>query len=177
MTKARRRRQVRVIARRARAAVSRDEHGVMSVVVGGIAGFLMNTDMVKQSDWLQKHWYALPIALLLVGYALAKRKNPHGKTLMALGGYLFINGFSNQPKTEQTPPGKKSQGEAGSPWWDWQAPAGQWVVTPDGQRVLMPAMQWQRYQDAGAPVLPERIGHGAANQVVEDKIVEDIYGR
>ena len=154
----------------------RDDRGLISVVVGGLAGFLMNTDMVKKSDWLKKNWYALPIALLLVGYVLAKRRNPHGKTLMALGGYLFVNGFQNQPP-EVAKPDKKpfAPGEAGSPWWDWQPPAAQWVVTPDGQRVLMPASQYHRaYQDAAAPGLSQ--GQRASNDAV-NHVVDEIYGR
>lgn len=165
-----RRRQVRVIVRRAaHHAMTRDDHGLMSVVVGGIAGFIMNTEMVKQSEWLQKNWYAIPIALLLVGYALAKRKNPHGRTLMALGGYLFVNGFQNQPTTK---PAEKKPGEAGSPWWG--SPSGQWVVTPDGQQVFMPASQWQHQQDAGAPQLTQgnRTGYEGVHQTVNE-----IYGR
>ncbi|NUQ11367.1 MAG: hypothetical protein HUU26_03425 [Gemmatimonadaceae bacterium] len=139
----------------------------MSVVVGGIAGFMMNTEMVKQSEWLQKNWYAIPIALLLVGYALAKRRNPHGRTLMALGGYLFVNGFQNQPAAAK--PAEKKLGEAGSPWWG--SPSGQWVVTPEGQQVFVPASQWQR-QEAGAPQLTQ--GNRAGNDSVHHT-VDEIY--
>ena len=171
------RRRASIVVRRTRDTMTRDERGLISVVVGGLAGFLMNTDMVKKSEWLQKNWYALPIALLLVGYALAKRRNPHGKTLMALGGYLFVNGFQNQPPEAQKPPEKKSftPGEAGSPWWNWQPSEAQWVVTPDGQRVLMPASQYHRaYQDAAAPALAQ--AKYAGNDAV-NRVVDEIYDR
>lgn len=168
MAKPKTKRRVRVIVRRAaHHALTRDDHGLMSVVVGGIAGFLMNTEMVKQSEWLQRHWYAIPIALLLVGYALAKRRNPHGKTLMALGGYLFVNGFQNQPAAK---PAEKKPGEAGSPWWEYAS--GQWVVTPDGQQVFMPGSQHRH--EAGAPQLTQgsRVGNDGVHHTVDE-----IYGR
>ncbi|HZX00741.1 MAG TPA: hypothetical protein VFF45_00710 [Bacilli bacterium] len=148
-----------------------DNYGIVSLLVGGLAGFLINTEMVKESDWLKRHWYALPIALLLVGYMLWKRRNPHGKTMMALGGFLFMQGFMNRPKKEE---GENK--ETGAPGWDysWQPPPGQWVVTPDGQRVLMPAPQWQRYQDTSGPALQQRTGSGVDPMM---QVVEEIYGQ
>ena len=163
------RRKARVIVRRARDSLAQDNYGIVSLLVGGLAGFLVNTDMVKKSDWLKRHWYALPIALLLVGYFLWKRRNPHGKTMMALGGFLFMQGFTNRPKKEDEEGENK---ETGAPGWDYQ-PAGQWVVTPDGQRVLMPGWQWQRYHDTAAPALtPQRASVDPMMQVVEE-----IYGQ
>jgi hypothetical protein len=140
-------RKRRAIVVRTRRAIARDSHGVISLLVGGIAGFLINTEMVKQSDWLKRHWYALPIAMLLVGYFLARRGNAHGRTLMALGGFLFMQGFMNRPAESEA-----KSGETGAPG---ALPEGQWVVTPDGQRVLVPAWQWQRYEDAAGQVVNE----------------------
>lgn len=152
-----------VIVTRARNALETDSRGILSLIVGGLAGFMMNTKMVKESEWLREHWYALPIALLLIGYMLTRRRNPHGKTLMALGGYLFMNNFMNKPKDE------KKEETAGP----GEIPGGsQWVVTPDGQWVLMPAWQSQQYRETAAPALPARTTDGIAAQTLED-----VYGR
>lgn len=153
-----------VIVRRARDALTTDSRGILSLLVGGLAGFMMNTKMVKESEWLREHWYALPIALLLIGYMLTRRRNPHGKTLMALGGYLFMNGFMNKPKEA-----KKKADTAG---FDDVPGGGQWVVTPEGQWVLMPAWQSQQYRETAAPALPARTTDGIAAQTLED-----VYGR
>lgn len=158
----RRRERVRVIVRRSRDKIAYDEKGMTSLVVGGLAGFLFNTQMVKESDWLKRHWYALPIALLLVGYLLAKRGNAYGKTLMGLGAYMFMNNFMNQPKEGQ-------QDTAGG-WTNQQIPAGQWVVTPDGQWVLMPGNR--QVADAAAPALTQ----GRPADTVASTIA-DIYDR
>lgn len=167
MARARTRRRARVIYRRSRDALARDERGIASLLIGGIAGFVMNTEMVRQSEWLQKHWYALPIAMLLVGYMLARRGNPHGKTLMALGGYMFMNNFMNRPKDDNDTQGPATT----STGWQYlaQPPAGHWVVTPDGQWVLMPG---QPTSDTAAPALPPaRAGEGLS------QMVDEIYGR
>lgn len=165
MAKRKKQQKTRVIVRRARDALTADERGITSLLVGGIAGFLLNTEMVKQSEWLRKHWYALPIAMLLVGYMLARRRNPHGKTLMALGAYLFMNNFMNRPKEEESP-------DVQGPGWDLLQHGGQWVVTPDGQRVLMPAGQWQQYaKDTAAPALSQGRRDGV------NQVVEDVYSR
>ncbi|HSN99370.1 MAG TPA: hypothetical protein VLS89_13835, partial [Candidatus Nanopelagicales bacterium] len=59
--------------------------------------------------------------------------------------------------------------EAAGPGWD--AIPGQWVVSPDGQRVLIPNWQFQSRQDTAAPALPQRTTDAAA------QMADEVYAR
>jgi len=94
--------------------------------------------------------------LLLVGYLLHRKRRPMGKILMTLGGVYLMQGYQQRPKDDKKE--KETAGPDGEDWYPTMAaPYGaHWVVTADGQRILMPAHQYQQYYPPNAAALPAK---------------------
>ncbi len=167
------------LARRGASATGRelatDKNGIFTVGLGAIAAYITNSDTVKNSEFFKKTWWAWGALMIGVGYALSRKQKPYGKTLMALGGMVLMQGYQNRPKDKD----KDKEGEAKkeTKGFDWQeqtafpAPYGaRWIVTEDGRHILMPARQYEQYQPNALP--PKREKADPIGQMADA-----IYGR
>jgi hypothetical protein len=165
------------LARRGASATGRelvsDKNGIFTVGIGALAAYITNSEAVKNSEFFKKTWWTWGILMVAVGYALSRKQKPYGKTLMALGGMVLMQGYQNQPKDKD----KSTETKKETKGFDWQeqtafpAPYGaQWVVSADGRHILMPARQYEQYQPNALP--PKREKADAIGQMADA-----IYGR
>lgn len=167
------------LARRGARATGRellsDQNGIFTVGLGALAAYITNSDAIKKSEFFKKTWWAWGLVIIAVGYALSRKQKPYGKTLMALGGMVLMQGYQNQPKYKETE--KDTEAKKETKGFDAQelnaltAPYGaQWVVTADGRHILMPARQYENYQRNALPPKRER-----ADGI--SQMADAIYGR
>jgi len=170
-------RAVQIVKRlpgRARDELLSDGSGIRSAGIGALAAYAVSTDFVKKSDFFKKNWWALPLALIGFGYFMLRKGKPIGRTLMTIGGLLFVQAYQNRPKTdEKDDKAKKDDAKEtkGFEPMQFAPPYGsRWVVTADGRQVLVPARQLEHYERPG---LPER--RDMADAVA--RTADEIYGR
>lgn len=166
-------RAVQIVRRAPRGAKDEllsDKTGITSAGLGALAAYVMSTDFVKKSDFFKKNWWALPLGLIVVGYLLVRKGKAYGRTLMTIGGLLFVQGYQNRPKTDEKDD-KASGDTKGFEPAQFAAPYGsRWVVTADGRQVLVPVRQLEHYE---RHALPER--RDLADAVA--RTADEIYGR
>lgn len=136
----------------AKAAPSTAKSMVAPIGVGALLAFVATMDDVKNSKTVKEYWWALPAALLAVGYILRRKESPHANAVLAAGAVLFVQAYRSRPKKEEektasTPP--KKEDTAGP---TFAAPP---MMHPIDDRTawIQSGGQWVRVQIA-APVRP-----------------------
>lgn len=127
-------------------AAIQNRSAIRSAGVGALLAWLVTTDMVQNSKYIQEHWWLLPLAVLALGYWLRNRGYKDGPAILTFGGALLAQAYQKHRNEEEakkkaaTTPSGNGQvagldtGALVSGAYAWlQDPFGQWI------KVTLPA--------------------------------------
>jgi hypothetical protein len=73
---------------------------VRSAGVGALLAFVANWDMIKNSEYVKKYWWLLPLAVLAVGWIAKKKGYKDAPALLTFGGVLLVQAYQKHRDEE-----------------------------------------------------------------------------
>lgn len=88
---------------RGKAELPHIEDAVGPVMVGGLGAMVATMPDLKNIDTVKNNWWVLPVAVIVLGYYLHRRKSdPKGPLIMAVGGALLAQAYHSRPQPPPT---------------------------------------------------------------------------